>query len=93
MMKKRNNNNGKRARKRNPYKVDVAGSTPAAPTTLRIPKHIQVLEIPEGRELVTRVQWDGFEAKLTHVIRRSDSKRFDFGLKSRRSGSRSARSA
>ena len=92
-MKKPSKNKAGSRRGSNPYKVDVAGSTPAAPTTLRIPKHIQVIEIPPGRELITRVAWDGFEAKLIHVIRQTDPKRFDFGLKSRRSGNRSARSA
>lgn len=92
-MRKRNKNKVEKRLRRNPYKVDVAGSTPAAPTTLIIPKHIQVIEIPPGRELVARVTWNGFEAKLTHVLRRTDPKAFDLSLKSRRSGNRSARSA
>lgn len=93
MATKRNKIKGKARRGSNPYKVDVAGSTPAAPTTLRVPKHIQVIEIPTGSAFSFRVTWDSFEAKTIRVIRQTTPKAFDFGLKSRRSGNRSARSA
>lgn len=50
---------GKRGGKRNAYKVDVAGSTPAAPTKFPKLSPGQVLEIPQEYEVVPAIDHDG----------------------------------
>lgn len=65
-----------------PYKVDVAGSTPALPTTLKVSKHNQRIEIPKGWELHQSVSFENLEPKLHVFLRRSDPNLFENHLKS-----------
>jgi hypothetical protein len=68
----------------NPYKVDVAGSTPALPTTLKVSKNNQRIEIPKGWELHQTFAFENLEPVLHVFLRRTDSNLFENHLKSKR---------
>lgn len=78
---------------RRPPKAKVARSNRAGCTTLPLPKLGQVIEIPEGYEVLERLTCRDFVHKRTLFIRQIDANLFENDLKSRRSGNRSARSA
>jgi hypothetical protein len=69
---------------RHPYKVDVAGSTPAAPTTLTIPKNVEVIEIPREWILEERIEFIDFVPTLVRVLRKFSAKRFENDLNGKR---------
>lgn len=79
--------------KRCPPKAKVVRSNRAGCTTLPLPGRGQVVEIPQGYEVVQGITCDDFTHRPTLHLRKSDADSFDIHLKSRRGGNRQARSA
>lgn len=85
MKKKSNKIKAGAGAKRCPPKAKVVRSNRAECTSLPLPKPNQVIEIPQGYEVVQRIGCENFEHRLTLFIRRTNAKRFENDLKSRRS--------
>lgn len=84
MTRKSNKIKASEARKRCPPKAKVVRSNRAGCTTLPLPKKNQVVEIPQGYEVLERIVCEDFVHKRTLFIRQTDPILFDIHLKSRR---------
>lgn len=93
MRRKASKINGKSARDRRPPKAKVGRSNRLGCATLPLPKQNQVIEIPQGYDVVERITFVDFEPKRTLLLRRKDAFLFENDLKSRRSGFTRSRSA
>jgi hypothetical protein len=67
-----------------PYKVDVAGSTPAAPTIPTDEKSAQVVEVPQGYESVPALEWEGDRPRFTRVFKKITPNECDSGVTGRK---------
>lgn len=92
-MKKHKKINVERGNNRRPPKAKVARSNRAGCTNLPLPKRGQVIEIPEGYEVLESITCRDFVHKRTLFIRQIDASLFENDLNSRRVGNHRARSA
>lgn len=84
MRKKLNKIKENAASKRQNGIVGVIGSIPFASTTLKIPKHIQLIELPMDWQVIPAIRWENNIPRIYQVLRKTTPKRCENDVNGKR---------